>query len=325
MSATASLPVRSCDSPELHRVKFGVVAAGALLWRRRRGAIEVLLIHRPKYDDFSFPKGKLDADESVAECAVREVREEVGLSIALGRPLPAVTYEVPKGTKVVFYWAAEVTSEAVPDGGEVDSVHWLGIEKARKKLTNSVDREPLDALAAFAAEGTLQTRAFVLARHAKSKPRAGWTRAEGERPLAASGRRQAGALARMLGAWRPERVISSPWIRCLQTVQPYAARREVQVKAVSAFTEHSATRHPGKTERAFAKQWARERTVLLCTHRPVLPVLFDFLRRRATPSAAAAIPADDPYLGPGAVLVVHRAPERPDTVLSVEIHQPFDD
>jgi 8-oxo-(d)GTP phosphatase len=325
MSADAVLPVRSCDEPELAKVTFAVVAGGALAWRLRKGRLEVLVIHRPKYDDFSFPKGKLEPGESVAECAVREVREEVGLRISLGIPLPAVSYEVPKGTKVVFYWAARVASEAIADGGEVDTLHWLGVDEARAALSNAVDRLPLDALEAAFAAGRLDTVPLVVARHAKAKPRAGWTRAEGERPLATSGKRQASALAAMLMAWRPERVVSSPWLRCLQTVRPYAALRELQVRAAPALTEHAAARHPGKAAKAVEKQLGKAKPTLVCTHRPVLPVVLSVLRERCTAAAAVVLPTHDPYLHPGAVIVAHRPVDSPSKIVSIEIHEPFDD
>ncbi|RII43363.1 NUDIX hydrolase [Galactobacter valiniphilus] len=325
MSTDAVLPVRSCDEPELAKVTFAVVAGGALPWRRRKGRLEVLVIHRPKYDDYSFPKGKLDLGESVAECAVREVREEVGLRISLGIPLPAVSYEVAKGTKVVFYWAAKVSSEAVADGGEVDSLEWLSVADARALLSNAVDRVPLDALEEAFAAGRLDTVPLVLARHAKAKPRAGWTREEGERPLATSGKRQASALAAMLMAWRPERVVSSPWLRCLQTVRPYAALRELQIRTAPALTEHAAARQPAKAAKVLEKQLGKAKATLVCTHRPVLPVLLSVLRSRSTAGAAVALPTRDPYLRPGAVIVVQRPLDRSDKIVSVEIHEPFDD
>lgn len=272
MSPSVELPVRSSDAPQLAATTFDVVAAGAVPWRVHRGELQVLLIHRPKYDDWSFPKGKLEEGESVAECAVREVTEEVGLKVRLGLPLPAVTYEVPKGTKVVFYWATKVRNAAVPDGGEVDNAEWMSVERARVRLSNAVDQEPLDALDAAFRRDSLETMAFILARHAKAKPRASWTREEGQRPLATSGKRQATALANLLGAWRPERVVSSPWRRCMQTMAPYAALRELQIKTVPALTEHTADRHPRRAAKALKKQLARPQCLVLCTHRPVLPL-----------------------------------------------------
>ena len=99
--------LRSCDPIEVHEGTFAVNAAGAIIWRITAGELEVLMIHRDRYDDWSWPKGKIDAGETMPECAVREVFEEVGLDIELGIPLPAMTYMVGAGPKVVYYWAAK--------------------------------------------------------------------------------------------------------------------------------------------------------------------------------------------------------------------------
>ena len=89
------------------RAKRVVRAAGALVWRECRGRLEVLLVHRPRYDDWSFPKGKVERNESVRTCAVREVAEETGVRIALGQPLETVRYKMSDGRrKRVYYWAA---------------------------------------------------------------------------------------------------------------------------------------------------------------------------------------------------------------------------
>jgi 8-oxo-dGTP diphosphatase len=288
------------------------------------GQVQVLLIHRPKYDDWSFPKGKLDKGETLAQCAVREVKEEVGLKITLGLPLPAIRYRVPKGDKVVFYWAAHCESTPRADGHEVDGCAWLDVDAARERLTNAADREPLKALEHAAALGRLATVPLIVARHAKAKPRSGWTRAEGERPLATSGLRQAESLARLLTAWRPARLRSSPWRRCLQTVAPYAAAQGIQVRSVPALTEHAATKHPDKARRTLEKLLTKSRSQVVCTHRPVLPVLLPVLTKHCA-DCSASLPAQDPYLRPGAVIVAQRPVDHLDDIVSIEIHEPFDD
>lgn len=321
----APLPVRSSDPAGLSQESFDVIAAGALCWRLRDGALQVMLIHRPKYDDLSFPKGKLDEGESVAECAVREVREEVGLQVTLGLPLPAVTYDVARGHKVVFYWAAHVISEPRPDGNEVDAIRWVSAKEAEGLLSNRADVAPLKALREAHKAGRLRTVPFVLARHAKAKPRAGWTRAEGERPLATSGKRQAKALAVMLDAWMPQRVASSPWTRCRQTMAPYAHQQGLPIKTVNALTEHAARRHPQKAAKVFLRLMEKARSTVVCTHRPVLPVLLDVLSARLTNGARGSVPERDPYLRPAAIIVAQRSVDAPTKLLSCEVHEPFDD
>ena len=114
--------MKSSDSPIPDQTDhpgepIAVTAAGALPWRVKKDQLEVLLIHRPRYDDWSWPKGKLDAGETVPECAVREVEEEIGLHAPLGIPLPPIHYHVPAGLKVVHSWAVEVTGSPLhPDG-----------------------------------------------------------------------------------------------------------------------------------------------------------------------------------------------------------------
>ncbi|MFF0432648.1 NUDIX hydrolase [Streptomyces sp. NPDC004327] len=127
-----------------------VLAAGAVLWRPAAagGAIEIALVHRPKYDDWSHPKGKLKGDETFADCAVREVMEETGQSCLLGARLPTVRYTVGGRPKEVAYWAARAIGGAFVPGREVDALAWLPPAAARARLTQPRDRELLDALRA---------------------------------------------------------------------------------------------------------------------------------------------------------------------------------
>ncbi|OMH34907.1 NUDIX hydrolase [Tersicoccus sp. Bi-70] len=304
-----------------------VLAAGALCWRLRGGELEVLLIHRPRYDDWSWPKGKQDHGETLPETAVREVEEEAGVRITLGIPLPTATYPVSAGRKDVSYWAAQLHAATVaePDGKEVDRVRWAAPAAAAKLLTNPTDREPLEALLAAHAAGTLQTREVLVIRHAKAKPRSGWTHAEGQRPLAATGRRQAHALADLLIAWRPRRIVTSPWLRCTQTISPYAKAHDVKVSTESALTEANARRKPRRAAAAIEKVLEKTRPMAVCTHRPVLPVVLEVLAAHAPADLARQLPDADPYLSPGEVLVVHLSVAEPGRIVALERHQPFDD
>ncbi|WP_291277567.1 NUDIX hydrolase [Galactobacter sp.] len=325
MSSSVQRPLRSCDPQDFTEKSFKVLAAGALPWRRHQGRLQVLVIHRPKYDDWSFPKGKLEKGETLAQCAVREVKEEGGLKITLGIPLTAISYDMSKGSKAVYYWAAHATGTPRGDGREVDGCAWLDVGDALERLSNEADRLPLQALAAAHDAHALDTSALILARHAKAKPRSGWTRAEGERPLATSGVRQAESLAALLTAWRPSRVRSSPWRRCMQTVAPYAAAQGIQVRTVPALTEHSATKHPAKAVKALEKLLTKSHCQLVCTHRPVLPTLLPVLASHGVQGCDRTLPAKDPYLRPGAVIVVHRPVDDLTRIVSVEVHEPFDD
>ncbi|MFF2409318.1 NUDIX hydrolase [Streptomyces sp. NPDC058092] len=127
-----------------------VLAAGCVLWRRaaHSGELEVCLVHRPRYDDWSHPKGKLKRGESALDCARREVLEETGHHCAPGAALPTVRYVVNGRPKEVAYWAAEATDGAFVPNAEVDRVTWLSPAAARTLLTRPHDRDVLDALLA---------------------------------------------------------------------------------------------------------------------------------------------------------------------------------
>ena len=122
--------------PEAAEVK----ASGGVVWRRGAGGVEVAVVHRPRYDDWSLPKGKLDPGESWEEAALREVREEIGLSCRLGRELPSSAYEVARGTKVVRYWLMEPESGDFTPNDEVDEVRWLSPADAERLLSYDHDR-----------------------------------------------------------------------------------------------------------------------------------------------------------------------------------------
>ncbi|AXJ08331.1 NUDIX hydrolase [Arthrobacter sp. PM3] len=306
-----------------------VTAAGAIPWRlnsTNRDQLEVLLIHRPRYDDWSWPKGKIDPGETIPECAVREVEEEIGLIAPLGIPLPPIHYHVPAGLKVVHYWAVEVNGAALlPDGKEVDSIMWCPPEKAARLLSNPGDVEPLEHLVSAHARGGLKTWPLVIVRHAKAKPRSSWTKAEGDRPLAATGVRQAQAVGRLLTAWKPARIVTSPWLRCVATIAPYAKAADVKVKLNEALTEHRHGRSPHKTAAAVEALFDKQRPAALCTHRPALPTVLKQLEKHMNSRLRDELPSTDPYLAPGELIVCHVAHSSKSKVVAVERFRPFDD
>ena len=127
-----------------------VRAAGGVIWRDDDGSREVLLVHRPKYGDWTFPKGKLEPGETDEEAAHREVLEETGLDCVRGRELPTVRYRDAKGrTKEVRYWEMTVAGGGFQPNDEVDAIDWLGVKAARKRLTYDHDADVLDAFAEF--------------------------------------------------------------------------------------------------------------------------------------------------------------------------------
>jgi 8-oxo-(d)GTP phosphatase len=303
-------------------------AAGVLCWRGARDGLEVLLVHRPRYDDWSWPKGKVRSGEPLPRAAVREAAEETGLAVRLGRPLGDVRYRLPSGRrKHVAYWAAvpagpDPEGRATEAGGEVDGLAWLPVAEARALLTRDTDAAPLDALEKLARAGELDTVPLLVVRHGTSRPRDSWARADADRPLVSAGRRQARALVPLLAAWRPERVVSSPWRRCLETIAPFAEEAGLRVRTKNSLSEVGAGRSPARTRRHVQRLLDRAEPAVLCTHRPVLGEVFHVLRKAAPDDVAAEIPTKDPFLAPGEVLVAHLPAAGPPRVLAVERHQP---
>lgn len=131
--------------------QFDVHAAGGVPWRSAAdGSLEVVVVHRPRYDDWSFPKGKLDPGETFEQAAVRELAEETGYAVDLGVELPAVTYLDRTGrSKVVRWWAVTVLGGAFAPNDEVDQLAWMPVDDAAAILTYDADVETLDALVNF--------------------------------------------------------------------------------------------------------------------------------------------------------------------------------
>ena len=194
-----------------------VWAAGAVVWREDG---DVAVVHRPRYDDWSFPKGKLEPGETMPFAAVREVAEESGLDVHLGPILGDVSYAVPEGRKVVRYWSARVAKDNgfTPDA-EVDELRWIPAGQAAEVLTYGHD---LDVLQSFVAHGR-PSSTILLVRHAKAGSRSQWEGDDDQRPLSSSGREQAEHLAALLPLFGPERVVSAPPLRCRDTIAPLAA------------------------------------------------------------------------------------------------------
>jgi 8-oxo-dGTP pyrophosphatase MutT (NUDIX family) len=139
------MPPDETPPPDKH-----VRAAGGVVWRRAGTALlEILLVHRPRYDDWSLPKGKCDEGESDEDCALREVEEETGLAVRLGSELPSTQYRDSKGRpKTVRYWAMEFGSgdDGFTPNAEVDAIRWLPVPEAMKLLSYDHDRPIVEAL-----------------------------------------------------------------------------------------------------------------------------------------------------------------------------------
>jgi 8-oxo-dGTP diphosphatase len=210
-----------------------VQAAGGVVWRRSPAGIEVLLVHRPRYDDWTFPKGKLDAGEDHRSAALREVEEETGLRPSIGPELTWSEYLDGRGRpKVVRWWAMTPSGGAFVAGHEVDHVRWVPVVDAPRALTYERD---LDVLRSFTARP--ETAAVLLVRHGHAGDRRLWEGDDRLRPLSDKGWRQARALVGLLRGYAITRVASSASLRCVQTVEPLARARGLGVETSGALAE----------------------------------------------------------------------------------------
>jgi 8-oxo-(d)GTP phosphatase len=261
----------------------------------------VALVHRPKYDDWSFAKGKLLPGEHVLQAAVREVGEETGILVRLGRSLPPVSYVARGAPKRVDYWTGTADAEApeFTPNNEVDELAWLPPSEAERRLSYEHD---LGVLAAFRA-GPARTVPLILLRHASAGSKSEWPGKDEQRPLDADGQRDAERLASLLRCFGVSHAVSSPSERCIATLRPYAAATDGEVDIEPAFrVAKDSPPMPREVARATARLVAAGEPVVICGHRENLPVMLE--------AARAELGAELPAAGPlhkGEFLVLHRA------------------
>jgi 8-oxo-(d)GTP phosphatase len=280
-----------------------IVAAGAVVARK---GPEVLLVHRPKYDDWTFPKGKVDPGEHVVATAVREVAEETSLDIRLGPPLASQTYQVGNGTvhdKLVHYWAGRVVGDdnvsKYRPNEEIDGVAWLGFDEARGRLSYERD---VTLLGEF-EKVRKKTYPLVILRHARSRSRKSWRGNDRERTLTKAGEFQAEQVVPLLSAYGVARVVSSSSRRCWSTVTPYADVASLKVEASDGLSEEDGNE---ESVSAYVRGLLeRKQPAVLCTHRPLLPWVWK------------ALALEEHALEPGALVIAHH---RRGLVVAVEHH-----
>ena len=221
------------QAPTLLGVSQPVRAAGGIVLRGEGPDRSVALVHRPRYDDWSFPKGRLDDGEDEATAALREVEEETGLRCRLGPSVGAVTYRDRRGrAKVVRYFRMDADGGRFTPNHEVDDVRWVPIEDAVRLLSYAHDRSLLRQVLAG-----LPASALYVVRHAKAGIRAAWSGPDEERPLTRRGRKQARRLVERFQGLEMRRILSSPFLRCVQTVEPLGEARGLAVEAIPELRE----------------------------------------------------------------------------------------
>ncbi|WP_041451127.1 NUDIX hydrolase [Hoyosella subflava] len=264
------------------RSKSSVLAAGAVLWRRNpkaRGGVEVAVIHRPRYDDWSLPKGKLDAGETPVVAAAREIAEETGFIPRLGRHLIRVSYPLTDARrKEVDYWSAEALSGEFTPNGEVDELIWVPLAKAPATVTYNLDRRVLKKFAELSADVTT----LLVIRHGKAGRRGDFPEDDNLRPLDATGRAQAEALVPHLLAYGVTDVHSADRTRCIQTVAPTADELGNAVVVEPTMSEEEYVRKPKASNERLLEISRLPGVHAVCSQGGVIPGLLDWLAKRSS-------------------------------------------
>jgi 8-oxo-(d)GTP phosphatase len=287
-----------------------ISAAGAVVWRPTAGdppGFEVLLVHRPKYDDWSLAKGKCEPGEHAVLAAAREVFEETSVRSALGPRLPQVEYKTGAFRKRIDYWAMLSSGHQAAASHEVDEVSWLPLAQARVRLSYPSDVAVIDGLM------PRETVPLILLRHASAGDKAHWPGDDQSRPLDVKGLKDALVLARLLACFAPSaRVLSSPAVRCTESVRPYVASFGGAVEAEAGLALSGRSRHfSSRTRRADSLGAlvrglvAQRRPAVLCLHGENLPKALAVARTAlgAPPSTGSK----HPPLPKGGFWVVHMA------------------
>ena len=275
-----------------------ILAAGAVLWRKNeKKKIEVVIIHRPKYDDWTFPKGKAEIGEPLIACAYREVLEETNIETAFGPYLGEVEYLTNDGKKKVSFWSAKVIKEKeFNSNAEVDQLKWVEVTKVKELLTLDTDRKILEQFLRIEPD----TKPLVLLRHAKAVTRDEWQGEDDDRPLDSYGQNQAKRLLAMYQVFDLQQIHSSDAVRCYDTVVAIAKGLNIKLEVTGKLSESTFKKDK---EKAFdyAKDLMKlNESVLLCSHNPILPKMLNKLTKKSE------VDADEGKLLPADGWVIHR-------------------
>jgi len=260
-------------------MKAAIVAAGGVVWRRDLdGEVEVLLVHRPRYDDWSLPKGKLEEGEALISCAYREVLEETGLSIKLGPYVGSVEYFVPDGLKHVAYWSASLIEDnsSFHPNDEVDQIIWLDLESAVLKATRDSDKSILERFGVTPYDSS----ALIMLRHGKALERAEWQGEDEDRPLQLVGQLQAKRMLSLYQVFGLEEIHTSDAVRCLDTVAQMAKSLKLTPVITNTVSEYTYKKSKEKAIEYAKELIKRNKQIILCSHNPVLPRMMEKLTKK---------------------------------------------
>ena len=259
------------SAPETTPASKAVLAAGAVLWRSNGDASspEIAIIHRPRYDDWSLPKGKVDPGETEPVAAVREVHEETGYSSHLGRRLAAVSYPVEQGIKKVRYWAARRVDGEFNPNAEVDELKWLPVTEAMKQLEYPPDRKVLRRF----ARQPVDTQTVLIVRHGTAGSKSRYKGDDKKRPLDKHGRAQAESLVGVLLAFGANVLYAADRVRCAQTLEPLAEELGTSIHNEPLLTEEAYTDNRKTARHRILEIAAAGGTPVICTQGKVIPDL----------------------------------------------------
>ncbi|WP_032838784.1 NUDIX hydrolase [Gardnerella vaginalis] len=317
---------------------------------------ELCLVYRPKYDDWSWPKGKNEDNESHRHTAVREVGEETGYAVTLGPHIAQIEYPLENEgkksisksgaknnsqnnnktevVKRIHYWMMRKIDEnsamrRLPAFGpikpakptEIGNVIWLTPSKARKKLTHDSDRKVLDAFLEKLHAGQTEYKTLILVRHGKAESRKSWQGSEATRPITPIGSAASYALGRELACYAPNRIVSSSWKRCVETVATFAHDSSLPIEQIAELTEDHHENKPKSTLSVLISEIQNldcnvkntqnteeniNNSTVMCLHRPIIGTFFDYLRGITKPRAHKRILSQkSPYMPTGSAIVLH--------------------
>jgi 8-oxo-dGTP diphosphatase len=248
-----------------------ITAAGGVVWRGAHARIEVAIVHRPRYDDWSLPKGKVHKGELTLAAAVREVGEELGAVATPSRRLGSVRYPVDGERKDVTFWSMRYRGGSFTPSDEVDELRWLRIAEARALLSYETDRAILDEFAQLPPPDSV----VILLRHAKAGKRSDWDGPDAQRPLDDVGREQASALVPFLSCFGVDRVVSATPARCVQSVEPFAKAAGLPVDVEPMFDDEKFVDAPAATLTALLTFAKPGHVTVVCSQGITIPALID--------------------------------------------------
>jgi 8-oxo-dGTP diphosphatase len=261
-----------------------IIAAGGVVWREgKKGGIEIAMVHRPRYDDWSLPKGKQDPGEALIACAYREIMEETGLNVQIGQYIGEIGYFTIDGAKRVYYWSAKAldSQKTFKANNEVDQLVWADIDRASNQLTRESD---IEILAKF-SEMEFDATPLVLLRHAKALARKEWQGGDEDRPLDYVGQMQAKRMLSIYQVFGLQQIHTSDAVRCYDTIIAMSKALGLEPKVTNHLSEYIFEKNKEKAL-DYAKDLVEKvgksgAPTLLCSHNPILPRMLEKVTKKS--------------------------------------------